>query len=79
MPLGLFSPRNGLLTGTLLMATANKSGRSVMALPIKMPPALVPSPISFFAEVYPLLIKYSPQEIKSFHVLGLVDGNSWLN
>src|ERR1700733_5000282 len=61
-----------LANPTLQIAAANKSGRSVMARLIKTPPALVPSPASFFGEVKPFEIKYSAQLIKSFQVLGLV-------
>src|SRR4030095_2384179 len=62
----------GFITPTKGTATANKSGRSVMARPIRIPPALPPTIPNFAGEVYLLLIKYSAQLIRSFQVLGFV-------
>jgi hypothetical protein len=43
-----------------------------MARLIRIPPALVPVPASFWGLVYPFFTRYSAQEMKSFQVLGLV-------
>src|ERR1017187_4380734 len=71
-PLGENSPRIAFAHPTLQTAAANKSGRSVMARLIRIPPALGPVPPSFRGLVYPFLMRYSAQEMKSFHVFGLV-------
>src|SRR6266404_5341685 len=71
-PLGENSRRIAFAHPTLQTAAANKSGRSVMARLMRIPPALVPVPASFWGLVYPFLTRYSAQEMKSFHVLGLV-------
>src|ERR1035441_2914147 len=65
-PLGENSSRIAFAHPTLQMAAANKSGRSVMARLIRIPPALVPVPPSFWGLVYPFFTRYSAQEIKSF-------------
>src|SRR5215831_4677709 len=71
-PFGVNSIRIAFAQPTLQIAARNKSGRSVIARLIKIPPALVPVPDSLSGLVYLCLTRYSPQEIKSFHVLGLV-------
>lgn len=54
-----------------MIAAAKRSGRSVTARPIVMPPALPPWPASFFGDVQPSLTSHSAQAMKSFHVFGL--------
>jgi hypothetical protein len=58
---------------TLIIAAAYKSGRSVTALPIKIPPALALQTAILSGEEYFSEIKYSVQAIKSFQVLGFVN------
>src|SRR5207302_7537525 len=58
-PFGEFSIRSAFAQGTLQIAAPNSSGRSVIARPIRMPPALVPSPNSRGGLVYLLLTRYS--------------------
>src|SRR6185312_7495840 len=70
-PFGEFSALSALLTPTLSMAAPKRSGLSVMALVVVMPPALVPIADNFAADVYLFLMRYSAQAIKSFQVLGL--------
>ena len=50
-PFAVVSALNGFSIPTLDMPTANQSGRSVIARPIIIPPALSPSPASFDGEV----------------------------
>src|SRR5215472_15575912 len=71
-PFGENSIRMAFAHPTLQIAARNKSGRSVIARLIKMPPALVPVPASFSGLVYPFFTRYSAHEIKSFQVFGLV-------
>src|SRR5205085_2234597 len=71
-PLGVNSIRIAFAQPTLQIAARNRSGRSVIARLIKIPPALVPVPVSFSGLVYAFLTRYSPHEIKSFQVFGLV-------
>ena len=59
-------------TPTLGRATAKRSGRSVIALPTRMPPALAPLMASRVGEVYFSAIRYSATAMASFHVFGLV-------
>src|SRR6266704_3772826 len=71
-PLAENSIRNAFAHPTLQIAARNRSGRSVMARLMRIPPALVPVPPSFSGLVYPFFTRYSAQEMKSFHVFGLV-------
>src|SRR5580700_9315875 len=65
-PLKLNSNRMALAQPTLQMAAAYRSGLSVIALVIRMPPALVPQPDNLDGWVYPCFIRYSAQLLKSF-------------
>ncbi len=71
-PFGGFSMRTAFAHGTLQIAAPNRSGRSVIARPIRMPPALVPSPNRCAGLVNLWSTRYSPQAMKSFQVFGLV-------
>jgi hypothetical protein len=59
-------------TGTSSTAAPKRSGRSVIARPTKMPPALPPMIAIFGAEVYLCATSHSPQAMASSHVLCLV-------
>jgi len=71
-PLGVNSIRIAFAHPTLQIAALNRSGRSVIARLIRIPPALVPVPASFSGLVYPFFTKYSAHAIKSFQVFGFV-------
>src|SRR5438309_3123871 len=71
-PLAENSIRSAFAQPTLQIAALNKSGRSVIARLIRIPPALVPVPASFSGLVYPFFTKYSAHAIKSFQVFGFV-------
>src|SRR5690554_3835139 len=71
-PFGVNSKRSAFIAPTSGIATLYRSGLSVIALPINIPPALAPSHPILLAEVYLLSIKYSAHALKSFHVLGLL-------
>src|SRR5688500_15329098 len=71
-PLGVVSASKALFSPTELIAAPKRSGRVVIALLIKIPPALPPMIPKCCGEVYFSAIKYSAQAIKSFQVFGLV-------
>ena len=64
--------RAAVLLCTSGTAAANSSGRSVIARPTRMPPALPPLMPSLAGVVHPSAIRYSAQAAKSFQVFGLV-------
>src|SRR5690606_35541038 len=70
---GWVSIVSGFKTPASERTAANKSGRSVIALPTIIPPALALYIAVRSFEVYLLTTIYSVQAIRSFHVLGLVD------
>jgi hypothetical protein len=51
-PFIVVSNRSMSVQPTLMWAAANRSGRSMIARPMRMPPALPPSPHSLAGEVY---------------------------
>ena len=71
-PFDVNSRRIAFAHPTLHTAAANRSGLSVMARLMRIPPALVPVPASLWGRVKPALTRYSAHEMKSFQVFGLV-------
>jgi len=71
-PLGLVSARTMSSKPTSGTTTANRSGRSGIASPTRMPPALPPQIASFEGWVQRWAISHSAQAMKSRQVLALV-------
>src|SRR5215472_18237656 len=71
-PLDVNSQRSASDTGTSSTAAPNKSGRSVIERPTKMPPALPPMIESLGVELYLCSISHSAQAIASSQVLCFV-------
>ena len=71
-PFGLNSMRTALLAPTTSSAAAKSFGLLVMARPMVMPPAEVPSPARCAGDVYLWATSHSPQAMKSCQVCGLV-------
>src|SRR5262249_42603184 len=71
-PLGENSRRMALAQPTLHTAAPKRSGRSVIARLIRIPPALVPVPPSFAGLVKTFFTSYYAQAMQSVQRLGLV-------
>ena len=71
-PLGVVSARTMSSAPTDGITAANRSGRSVIARPTRMPPALPPQIARRAGFVQPCATRYSAQAMKSFQVLGFV-------